>query len=236
LCYCLYEWYWKDDDLRPNEEVVILIIEGSRGGYSSFGEELRCKGYQVTKAPSGNAGLALLNKIEPHVVIVDAASLRTSGIRICQSIRVSADSLPIILIVDKTTALPKNNDANLILKLPFTVQKLINRLHAYHPTNEKYILQAGPIELNTRTQLVSCNDRLTKLTPRLVKLLSLLMENSGKVVRRDPLFTQIWDTEYTGDTRTLDVHISWLRKAIEEDPHNPKLIRTERGVGYILEV
>jgi DNA-binding response OmpR family regulator len=62
-----------------------------------------------------------------------------------------------------------------------------------------------------------------------------LMENNGKVVKRDPLFTEIWDTEYTGDTRTLDVHISWLRQAIEEDPHNPKLIRTERGVGYILE-
>jgi len=61
------------------------------------------------------------------------------------------------------------------------------------------------------------------------------MENNGKIVKRNPLFTKVWDTDYTGDTRTLDVHISWLRQAIEEDPRSPELIRTKRGVGYILE-
>jgi DNA-binding response OmpR family regulator len=105
-----------------------LIIEGSRGDYASFGEELRGKGYQVTKAPSGSAGLELLDSVNPHVIIIDAASLRTSGVRICQSFRISADSLPIILIVEKDITLPENNDANLVLRLPFTVQKLINRL------------------------------------------------------------------------------------------------------------
>lgn len=221
--------------MQPNEDVAVLIIEGRRGNYSSFGEELDEKGYQVVKAPSGRAGLDLLKLVDPHVVIVDAASLRTSGVRICQSFRVAVNSIPIILIVEKKRLIPKNVDANLVLRLPFTVQKLINRLEAYHPTDGKYILEVGPIELNTRTQLVTCHDRQTKLTPRLMKLLKMLMENNGQVVGRDPLFTQIWETEYTGDTRTLDVHISWLRKAIEVDPRNPKLIRTERGVGYILE-
>lgn len=222
--------------MKPNEDVVILIIEGRRGNYASFGEELNDKGYQVKKASSGRAGLELLESTDPHVAIVDAASLRTSGVRICQSIRVAMDSVPIILIVEKSTSVPKNVDANLVLKLPFTVQKLVNRLHAYHPTDEKYLYHAGPIELNIRTQLVTCYDRQTKLTPRLVKILKMLIENQGEVVGRDPLFTQIWETEYTGDTRTLDVHISWLRKAIEVDPRNPKFIRTERGVGYILEI
>ena len=220
--------------MQENDEVVVLIVEGRRGDYASFGEELRRKGYQVTKAPSGSAGLELLDTIKPHAIIVDAASLRTSGVRICQSFRISANSLPIILIIEKDTLLPSDIDANLVLRLPFTVQKLINRLSAYHPTDDKYILEIGPIELNTRTQLVTCNGRQTKLTPRLVEILRMLMENNGKVVKRDPLFTQIWDTEYTGDTRTLDVHISWLRQAIEEDRRNPKLICTERGVGYIL--
>jgi DNA-binding response OmpR family regulator len=226
---------WKGIILQKNESVVILIVEGRRGDYASFGQELNDKGYQVTKSSSGSAGLELLPTVEPHVVIVDAASLRTSGVRICQSFRIVDEALPIILIVEKKRNIPKNIDANLVLRLPFTVQKLVNRLHAYHPTKDKYILRAGPIELNTHTQLVTCHDRQTKLTPRLVKILQMLMENNGKVVGRDPLFTQIWDTDYTGDTRTLDVHISWLRKAIEEDPRNPKLIRTERGVGYILE-
>ena len=222
--------------MQPNDEVVILIIEGGRGNYSSFGEELSEKGYQVTQAPSGSAGLEVLDSIKPHAVIVDAASLRTSGVRICQSFRVADESVPIILIIEDGRPQPNNVDANLVLKLPFTVQKLINRLHAYHPTDDKYVLHVGPIELNTHTQLVTCEDRQAKLTPRLVKILQMLMENNGKVVGRDPLFKEIWDTNYTGDTRTLDVHISWLRQAIEEDPRNPKMIRTERGVGYILEV
>ncbi|NLN70065.1 MAG: response regulator transcription factor [Chloroflexi bacterium] len=220
--------------MQRSDGVVILIIEGGRGNYLPFSAELREKGYQVNKASSGSAGLELLDVVRPHVVVVDAASLRTSGVRICQSFRISDDILPIILIVEKDISLPDSTDANLVLRLPFTIQKLINRLRAFHPTDQKHIVQVGPIELNTLTQLVTCNGRQTKLTPRLVKILRMLMENNGKVVERDPLFTEIWETEYTGDTRTLDVHISWLRQAIEEDPRNPQLIRTERGVGYIL--
>lgn len=216
--------------------MAVLIIEGRRGDHPSFSEELNDKGYQVTQAPSGSAGLEILDDVDPNVVIVDAASLRTSGVRICQSFRKTDNDLPIILIIDRDISLPDVVDANLVLRLPFTVQKLINRTQAYRTTDDKYIMNAGPIELNIQTQLVSCNDNQTKLTPRLVEILKILMENRGEVVERDPLFTKVWDTEYTGDTRTLDVHISWLRQAIEEDPHNPELIRTIRGVGYKLEI
>jgi len=226
----------KDIILRQDAAIAVLIIEGRRGDHPSFSEELNDKGYQVTQAPSGSAGLEILGDIDPNVVIVDAASLRTSGVRICQSFRKTDNDLPIILIVDQDISLPDVVDANLVLRLPFTVQKLVNRTQAYRTTDDKYIMNAGPIELNTQTQLVTCNDNQIKLTPRLVDILKILMENRGEVVERDPLFTKVWDTDYTGDTRTLDVHISWLRQAIEEDPHNPQLIRTIRGVGYKLEV
>ncbi len=216
--------------------LAVLIIEGRRGNHSSFGEELSDKGYQVTSAPSGSAGLEMIDDVDPSVVVIDAASLRTSGVRICQSFRREANDIPIILIVDEDRSLPDDLDANLVLELPFTVQKLINRLDAYQPTPKKFILKAGPIELNTQTQLVTCNGHQEKLTPRLVKILEIMIKNNGKVVKRNPLFTRVWDTEYTGDTRTLDVHISWLRQAIEENPSHPRYIRTIRGVGYILEV
>jgi DNA-binding response OmpR family regulator len=222
--------------LTNKPALAVLIVEGRRGNHSSFAEELVEKGYQVTCKPSGSAGLNVLDEIKPDVIVVDAASLRTSGIRICQSFRKAETELPIILIVTKEVSLPEVVDANLVLKLPFTVQKLVNRLQAYHDTDDKFILKAGPIELNTKTQLVTCEDRHTKLTPRLVEILQILMKNHGKVVERNPLFTKVWDTNYTGDTRTLDVHISWLRQAIEEDPSNPQFIRTKRGVGYILKV
>ncbi len=216
--------------------LAVLIVEGRRGDHSSFSEELEEKGYHVTLAPSGSAGLEVLDQVEPDVIVIDAASLRTSGIRICQSFRKSNADLPIILIVTEKVSLPEVVDANLVLRMPFTIQKLVNRLQAYQETDEKYMMQVGPIELNTKTHLVTSGDRQTKLTPRLVEILKILMKNNGKVVKRDPLFTKVWDTDYTGDTRTLDVHISWLRQAIEEDPSDPKLIRTKRGVGYIFEV
>lgn len=216
--------------------LAVLIVEGRRGDHSSFAEELDEKGYHVTRALSGRAGLDVLDEVNPNVIVVDAASLRTSGIRICQSFRKAEAELPIILIVTKDVSLPEVVDANLVLRMPFTIQKLVNRLQAYHETDEKFILRAGPIELNIKTQLVTCEDRQTKLTPRLADILQILMKNNGKVVERNPLFTKVWDTNYTGDTRTLDVHISWLRQAIEEDPRNPQFIKTKRGVGYILDV
>ena len=222
--------------MEQDTALAVLIIEGKRGEHPSFGEEMNDKGYQVTKAPSGSAGLEILDSVDPKVVVIDAASLRTSGVRICQSFRRLDNDLPIILIVDKKRSLPDVVDANLVLRLPFTVQKLINRIEVYRETDDKFIMEAGPIELNTKTQLVTCNDHQTKLTPRLVQILKILIENRGKIVKRDPLFTEVWDTEYTGDTRTLDVHISWLRQAIEVDSRHPKLIRTKRGVGYMLDI
>lgn len=231
-------FYWKGKGFILAQEtgLTALIVEGRRGDHPSFAEELMKKGYHVTKTSSGSAGLDILDSVDPDVVIIDAASLRTSGVRICQSFRRTDNDLPIILIVEKERSLPEIVDANLVLRLPFTVQKLHNRTEAFRDTSDKFIMKAGPIELNIKTQLVTCHDRQTKITPRLVEILRMLIRNKGKIVKRDPLFSKVWDTEYTGDTRTLDVHISWLRQAIEEDPHHPKLIRTIRGEGYILDV
>ena len=222
--------------MKQSKTLNVLLIEGTRGDHSCFSKDLEDRGYDVNFARSGSAGLKLLENLSPHVLVIDAASLRTSGVRICQSFRKADSELPIVLIVDGDVDVPEDVDANLVLRLPFTVQKLINRIKAYEPTEGKYILQAGPIELNLQTQLVTCKGQLTKLTPRLVKILKMLMKNQGKVVERDPLFKSVWETNYTGDTRTLDVHISWLRQAIEDDPRHPELIRTVRGVGYILDI
>lgn len=222
--------------MKQDSALTLLMIEGKRGDHLTFSDELQQKGYVVTTAPSGSAGLAFMDSLEPDVVIIDAASLRTSGLRICQSYRKADNDIPIVLIVNQKPSQPKDVDANLVLKLPFTVQKLINRIKVYQKTDDKFIRKMGPIILNTRTQLVSSYGQQTKLTPRLVRILELLIKHHGKVVERDWLFKKVWETEYTGDTRTLDVHISWLRQAIEEDHHNPKLIKTERGVGYQLDL
>ena len=104
------------------------------------------------------------------------------------------------------------------------------------PGNTGRVVKAGPIELDVGRNQVRVQNKKTKLTPRLVRLLNMLMDRKGEVIEREALFKKVWRTDYTGDTRTLDVHISWLRKAIEKDARKPKLLKTHRGVGYILDV
>ncbi len=92
------------------------------------------------------------------------------------------------------------------------------------------------IKLDKEKRIVVCSGKRTRLTPRMVRLLSVLIEHRGEVVERKLLFSQVWETDYTEDTRTLDVHISWLRHAIEVDKDQPKYLKTVRGVGYRLDV
>jgi DNA-binding response OmpR family regulator len=123
-----------------------------------------------------------------------------------------------------------------ILSLPFTLQKLMNRIRPLLPAEQKDLLQVGGLQLDPIQRWVRIGGRQTSLTPRLVTLLKILMEHPGEVIEREYLFRTVWDTAYTEDTRTLDVHVSWLRRAIEEDPRNPQHIKTIRGVGYRLDM
>lgn len=214
----------------------ILLVEGKRADRASFQGGLSNKLYLVNSVPSGSAGVAQLHDFHPDIIIVDASSLRTSGKRICSMLREAAPKIPMILILEP--AVPGSNDsgADVVLHMPFTLQKLLNRLKPFLPAEPKNGRSAGPIMLDTDTHSVHCLDHQALLTPRLASLLSMLMDQPGKVIPRETLFSKVWETEYTGDTRTLDVHISWLRQAIEDDPRHPRFIKTVRGVGYRLDV
>ena len=97
-------------------------------------------------------------------------------------------------------------------------------------------VKAGGMVLNIQDSTLKKNGSEIHLTPKVTKLLTLLMENVGKVVSRSELMQAVWNTEYLGDTRTLDVHICWLRQKIEENPRIPELILTRRGQGYELRI
>jgi DNA-binding response OmpR family regulator len=216
----------------------ILLIEGKRADRPSFVAGLTQKGYQVESVPNGSAALTHLEQSTPDLIIVDAASMRTSGKRICQSIRARAFPTPLVLIIDprQAEAHEKDDIADVVLTLPFTLQKLINRIRPLLPTERKDVIQAGSIQLDPVQRWVRVGSRQTSLTPRLVTLLQILMEHPGEVVERVALFKRAWDTAYIEDTRTLDVHISWLRHAVEVDPQKPRFIKTIRGVGYRLDI
>ncbi len=222
--------------MSVDNDSLVLLIEGKRGNHSLFAKELEKKGYDVLLARSGSEGLFLLDSYLPEVIIVNAASLRTNGVRICQSLRKRFEKCPIILIVAEDLSLPEQVDANVTLNLPFTVQKLANRINLFAPMDSKKIYRVGPLSLNLETHLLICNRKKTQLTPRLAKLLKYLMDRPGQIIGREILFKEVWETDYLGDTRTLDVHISWLRKAIEVNPRKPHVIRTIRSNGSKLEI
>lgn len=226
---------------------------------ASFVPSLRKKEYLVETVPTGSEAVRRLFEIDPDLVVVNASSLRSSGKRICNDIRAKSKNIPIVLILpsanqekDESTESEKSNpaesvtqrnkkhaptqtSANVVLELPFTSRKLLNRIAPLLPGDGKNILHVGFIRLDLELKRVRCKGREARLTPRLTHLLKVLLLHAGEAVERQRLFSEVWDTQYTGDTRTLDVHISWLREAIEENPRRPQFLKTIRGIGYRLD-
>jgi len=217
------------------KKAMLLVIEGRHSEIPSFAADLQKKGFDIVSAQNGSEAVSQLKQTNPSLVIVNAPSLRSTGLRICLSIRKKDAKIPIILIVEKEKVVDKEL-VDSILWLPFTAQKLVNRVKALMPGDGNNVVSVGPIRLDLENRRVRSLGKNTKLTPRLITLLQILMDKHGEVVEREALFKKVWETNYTGDTRTLDVHISWLRRAIELDPDNPKFLKTIRGVGYRLDV
>jgi len=217
------------------KKTTLLVIEGRHAEIPSFAPDLQKKGFDVVLAQNGSEAVSKVKQTSPNLVIVNAPSLRSTGIRICLSIRKKDSKIPIILIIEKERPVDKEL-ADSVLPLPFTVQKLVNRIKALMPGDGDNVVSVGPIRLDLENRRVRSLGKNTRLTPRLITLLQILLDKHGEVVEREALFKKVWETNYTGDTRTLDVHISWLRRAIELDPDNPKFLKTIRGVGYRLDV
>jgi len=214
----------------------VLLVEGKRTDHPSFAAGLTKKGYLVESVLSGAAAVERLDHITPDLVIIDASSMRTSGKRICQSLHEKQPALPLILVIDSHADPNDQYGANSVLVLPFTMQKMLNRVKHLMPVMNNGGLQAGPFTLDVDQRRVILDDSQIQLTPRLCAIFKILIEHAGEVINRETLFKEAWETDYTGDTRSLDVHMSWLRLALEENPRHPRFIKTVRGLGYRLDV
>ena len=218
------------------KDATIFVIEGKKAERPVFSAQLQKKGFQVFTAQNGSEALKRLDEAAPDLVVVNAASLGSTGVRICQSLQEKQEEhLPILLILEEGKIVEKSA-ADAVLNLPFTVQKLANRIKPLLPGDGANVIHAGPIRLDLDHRRVRSLGKNVRLTPRLATLLQILLQHRGEVIEREELFKKVWETNYTGDTRTLDVHISWLRRAIELDSDHPKFLHTVRGVGYRLDV
>jgi DNA-binding response OmpR family regulator len=221
---------------KSTRKTRILWTGKRRTDIPSFVPELEAKGYKVTFVSTGKEALNKLTGKKPDVVVVDAASMRTTGSRICKNVHTQFPSLPLILI-NTPKNLPTNEIvADIQLVHPFTIRKLENRIIPFAPSDEENTLKVGPIQLDMDRQVIRCNKHEEHITPRMANLLKMLIEQKGEILEREELFSKIWNTDYTEDTRSLDVHINWLRKIIEKDPKNPRRLVTIRGKGYKLDI
>ena len=214
----------------------IVLMESSRASAPSFAPALERQGYDVRVHHKIEKALQASKKKKPDLFILDAASMKTAGTRMCRKARAELDGVPIILVSPEETEVDRGSGASVSLIHPFTPRKLLNRVERLLPGDDRYTLEAGPIKLNLTKGKVRCLKKETRLTPKLTKLLELFLQNPGRLMMRKTLIRKVWHTDYTGDTRTLDVHMSWLRHAIEPDPNRPRFMKTIRGMGYRLDL
>jgi two-component system response regulator RegX3 len=221
---------------------TILLIDDDPMITEPLARALRDYNFTVTVADNGRTGLYMALRDEPDAVVLDVLMPQMDGWQVCRALR-EQSGVPILML----TALGEEVDRILGLELgaddyltkPFSTRELIVRIKALlrrvdldRAANQETVFSGGAITLNVEKREVRKGGEPLILRHKEFELLHLLMSRSGQVVTRADIFDLVWGTDWLGDTRTLDVHIRWLRAKIEQDPSQPRLIQTVRGVGY----
>jgi DNA-binding response OmpR family regulator len=221
----------------------ILLVDDEKMITEPLARALTQAGYQVMVAHTGGDGLALAREKNPDVVVLDILLPQMDGWDVCRLLRQDS-TVPILMLtalgdeVDRIVGLELGADD--YLTKPFSTRELIARIKALlrrveldrqkQTADERISVGDLRLELNTR-RAYKGNQEL-RLRQKEFDLLALLTSRPGDVITRAEFFDKVWGTDWLGDTRTLDVHIRWLREKIELDPSQPRLIQTVRGVGY----
>lgn len=185
-------------------------------------------------ATNQKTALQLIRAEPPAVVLVELDQKSTSRLRFCDVVRYRLPTAPILAVAQTVPENSFNFDA--VLALPLISTQVVHTIQRFSTKHTEYLLQLGPIALNMATRtVVTPNGRYT-MTPKQCALLKLLMSEHGEVVERRKIMESVWETNYLEDTRTLDVHIRWLRERIEQNPSKPVYLQTVRGVGYRFDI
>ncbi|MBE2202643.1 MAG: response regulator transcription factor [Anaerolinea sp.] len=219
------------------QNAVILLVEGEGAGDSSPTPALKKAGYSYEVVHTGAAAFAWIETHgQPDLVIFDSATMRSGGGRTCRRLRRLLGDKPIIHCRAAEMVEDISLGADVYLQHPYTPRKLLNRVRALLPADmmKEEIVCFGPIILYRSKSSIELLGRGEQhLTPKLAQLLEEFLRYPEEIIGRRQLMQNVWKTDYIGDTRTLDVHIRWIRECIEEDPSRPKLLQTVRGKGYI---
>ena len=219
----------------------ILLVEDEKTLAKALKFNLEKEGFRVEVAFDGEEALNAMSRKEPDLVILDLMLPKIDGYEVCRSIRRSSD-VPIIMLtardedIDKILGLELGADD--YMTKPFNTRELLARIRAIlrrtvqQAAAAKNFIKIGDLQIDAIKRKVTVKGREVTLTSREFNLLSLLASNPGKVYSREELLEEIWGDDYSGDVRTVDVHIRHLREKIEEFPAEPNIILTVWGAGY----
>jgi DNA-binding response OmpR family regulator len=205
---------------------AILVLIGETT--SAFISPLE-RAYTVFMARSGKQGITLIREHGARLVVVDAVSLGTNGDRICRMLRAEFSAVPIIHIRQHA---PSRNTADAVLVHPVSARTLLLHVKRFVKQQPSVMLECGHFRMDVERKVIRIEGREVTLTPKMAALLEVFFRHPGTVLERKWLMQQIWNTDYVGDTRTLSVHIRYLRELLEPDPGAPKYLKTVRGTGY----
>jgi len=219
----------------------ILVVDDEKLIVDSLRYSLRKEGYEVVVAYEGPEAIAQVHSEKPDLIVLDLMLPGMDGWEVCRTIR-QESTVPILMLtargeeMDRVIGLEIGADDYLVK--PFSFRELLARIRAtlrragYVKPPETEMLTIGSITLDPASHRVLREGHEIELTRKEYDLLYVLMERAGRVIPRNEIIDLVWDTDWIGDTRTLDVHIRRLREKIEATPGKPRYVQTVRGVGY----
>jgi two-component system, OmpR family, alkaline phosphatase synthesis response regulator PhoP len=221
----------------------ILVVDDEDHIVELISYNLINSGYNVITANNGLDAVRLAKEENPNLILLDLMIPGLDGFDVCKAIRsdINTKEISIIMLTAKGEELDKilglELGADDYITKPFSIRELLARIKAILRRTKasggsEEVFKANDICINFDRREVSILDRKIDLTLKEFELLEILVKNRGKILTRETLLDKIWGYEYVGETRTVDVHIRYLRKKIEADDKNPKFIETIRGVGY----
>jgi len=225
----------------------VLIVEDDANLRETLKYNLRKDGYDVFTAGDGEQAIEVARREKPDLLILDIMLPKINGFEVCRILRKEM-TMPILMLTAKADETDKivglEIGADDYMTKPFSMRELLARVRAMlrrtkmtevSTAVEKASLKIGNLEVNIARHQASLSGTVLELSPKEFDLLAFLAKNKGLVFSREQLLEKVWGYDYAGDSRTVDVHIRWLRQKIEADPAHPKLLETVRGTGYKLE-
>jgi DNA-binding response OmpR family regulator len=223
---------------------TILVVEDEPTLRETLVEALEADGFRALSAADGREALATFRREQPDLVLLDLMLPELSGIEVCRIIRAES-GVPIVMLTAKDSELDKvvglELGADDYVTKPFSLRELTARIRALFrrsdqrpPAGAAAMLDLGRVQVDLAGHRLLRDGKPVQVKPKAFELLTFLLRNPGQVFTRDQLLERVWGYDYGGETRTVDVHVHWLRSEIEPDPAAPRFIQTVRGVGYVL--